>query len=640
MPKPFHAFCLAAPHSGGGKTTIALALMRAFRNRGLTVQGFKCGPDYIDPSFHRQATGRISPNLDTWMMGGDGVRATWSRHATEAAKADMAICEGVMGLFDSRRPGDMAGSTADCALALDLPVLLIVNARGMAGSIAPLVAGFRDFHPRIRIAGIIANKVGSPRHARMLADALEQDGLPPLLGALPHKSEWTMPERQLGLVPAEESECHDSWFDMMGQAAEEYIDLERVLELTRSKRPDTLALSPQDSPSFPSPRKRLGIARDEAFRFYYEDNLAFLEKQGWELVEFSPLRDSSLPENLNALYLGGGYPEVFARELGANATMKAAIRSFADSGKEIFAECGGYMYLGKNLITRDGAEHAMCGVINGTSRMGNSLRSLGYRETSFARNATPSFLPGSTLRGHEFHWSDMELHEPFAPLYSFIDRDGNTRHEGVCRGNIKAGYIHLYWAHIPEAATSSSRSQGCVLLLNGASSAGKTSLAHAFQQLSPCPVMVFSIDLFLPICGRGRQSVAATIDDTRLPLIEAFHAGIAASARAGAFVIVDHVIGEHADWFDDLKTRLGSLPLKTVKVLCRKEILASRESERKDRKPDLPHALRQEQTIHNGMCYDLEIDTSEDNPENCARDLLAQLAQNNFLTANTFQTQS
>lgn len=648
MPNSVHAFCLSAPHSGGGKTTVALALMRALRDRGLSVQGFKCGPDYVDPSFHRQASGRVSPNLDTWMMGHEGVHSVWNRHMTGA---DVGICEGVMGLFDSRCPGDMAGSTADCALTLDLPVFLIVQVKGMAGSLAPLVAGFRDFHPGLRIAGIIANGAGSSKHAQLLKSALAQEGLPPLVGALPLRKEWVMPERQLGLVPAEEFDHQESWFDMMGQAAEEWIDLDKILELSRKEKlipasADNRNLPPvHATPVSPGKKwgKRLGIARDEAFRFYYEDNLDFLKNNGWELVEFSPIRDTHLPKNLDALYLGGGYPEVFASELAKNTGMKEAIRNFADSGKDIFAECGGYMYLGKTLIAANGTEYPMCGVINGTSRMGAQLRSLGYREVNLEKTALPWFLPVSTLRGHEFHWSDMELHEAYPPLYSFTDRDGRQHRDGICQGNVKAGYIHLYWAHIPETTgnhnTVTPRYNGRVLLLNGASSTGKTSLAQALQRLMPCPVMIFSIDLFLPLCGSECQSVAGAVATTQLPLIEAFHAGITASARAGSLVIVDHVIGENAEWYRDLRTRLGSLPMKTVKVHCLKEILISREMSRQDRRPDLPHALRQEGTIHEDIPYDLEIDTSESSSAACAASLLEHLTQDRFFPPHTLLSQ-
>ena len=622
--RPFHAFCLAAPHSGGGKTTIALMLMRAFRNRGMRVQGFKCGPDYIDPSFHRQATGNPSFNLDTWMMGHEGVRAVWQKHA---AQADIAICEGVMGLFDSRQPGDMAGSTADCALALDIPVILVVPAKGMAGSIAPLVAGFRDFHPRVHIAGVIANGVGSIKHACLLAEALKLEGLPPLVGALTNQEQWKLPERQLGLVPAEEYDQLESWFDALdGEWNTKWFEFDTILELTRTNSPEQLAKGGATPPL--GSKGRIGIARDEAFCFYYDENLDHLTRQGWELVPFSPLNDTSLPDNLDMLYLGGGYPEIFAKELSSNGSMRESIRTFAATGKSIFAECGGYMYLGTTLITARGDAYPMCGLINGTCNMGTKLRSLGYREVELVPGSLP-WLPGATsLRGHEFHWSDMELHESYPPLYSYRDLRGNECRDGVVHNNICAGYIHLYWAHTPETTLPQSsvpRHAGRVLLLNGASSSGKTSLAHAFRQHCHFPVMIFSIDSFLPICGSAGQSVAEAVDDTRLPLIEAFHAGIAASARAGAFVVVDHVIGESAAWVRDLNMRLGSLPLQTIRVHCAQDMLVARENSRTDRQPDIPHALRQASTIHQCMDYKLDIDTTHQSADACALELLKAL---------------
>lgn len=624
IPSPFHAFCIAAPHSGGGKTTVALALMRAFRNRGKNVQGFKCGPDYIDPSFHHKATGRPSYNIDTWMMGRKGVQTAWNRHASQA---DIAICEGVMGLFDSRQPGDMRGSTADCALTLDLPVFLVVQVRGMAGSLAPLIAGFRDFHPHLRLAGVIANGAGSRNHARILAETLQQEGLPPLVGALPSNPEWSLPERQLGLVPAEESNRLESWFETMGQAAEEWLDLDQIMALSQSVRP---ALTLADIPAGIHPGKKIGIAKDAAFRFYYEENLDYLVQTGWELVEFSPLRDRTLPDGLEIIYLGGGYPEIFAEELSKNTAMRNSIRDFAASGKHIFAECGGYMYLGQSLVTEQGRKYPMCGVINGTCRMGRQLRSLGYREISLVPGTLPWMPETTALRGHEFHWSDMELHEAYPPLYSFRDRTGTICSAGISTQNVRAGYIHLYWAHLPEASErniSFPRYSGRVLLLNGASSSGKTSLAHAFRKYSPCPVMIFSIDRFLPICGPNSQSVTQTVNDTRQPLIEAFHAGITASAKAGAFVVVDHVIGEQEEWLHDLLARLGSLTLKTVKVHCDRTTLINRETNRTDRIPDISHALSQSETIHRCMDYDLEIETTLATPDTCASQLLGKLSQ-------------
>ncbi len=617
---PFHACCIAAPRSGEGKTTVTLALMRAFRNRGLFVQGFKCGPDYIDPSFHRQASGHESINLDTWMMGQQGVINTWRHYI---AQADMAVCEGVMGLFDSREPGNIEGSTADCAATLNIPVVLVVQTRGMAGSIAALVAGFRNFLPRLKLAGIIANGVGSARHVDILSQALEREGLPPLLGSLPFQNKQSLPERQLGLVPAEECQELEPWFEAMGQLAEDRFDLKRLFELSQCPRPTDS--SPSPTITLRPCLKRLGIARDKAFRFYYEENLRFLKAQGWELVPFSPLENSELPQNLDSLYIGGGYPEEFAPQLASNVSMRQSIFQFAQSGHMIYAECGGYMYLGKNLIVQD-KKFPMCGVINGTCTMGQKLRSLGYREVEWQPHRFPWRPDVQRLRGHEFHWSNMELHETLPPLYSYRDRQGNWHQEGIYSGNVMAGYIHLFWACLPESPDQlRSRYSGRVLLLNGASSSGKTSLAYALRNICPGPVMVFSIDHFLPLCGNISQSVSQAVDQTKLPLIETFHASVAEAARAGVFAIVDHVIGENPAWLIDLVSRLGSIPLKIVKVTCQQKLLLNRELSREDRPVNPEHALRQFQTIHNNMHYDCEVDTTYASPEQLATEILDTL---------------
>ena len=402
--RDFHAFCLAAPRSGEGKTAVAVALMRALARRGLAVQGCKCGPDYIDPTFHALATGRPACNLDTWMMGEAGVRAQW-RAAVRGA--DAAVCEGVMGLLDGRSPDDLSGSTLDCARVLHLPVLLVVSVRGMAASLTALVEGFRQQAARhgVRLAGVIANNAGSPRHADILRQALEKAGLPPLLGALPRHEACRIPERQLGLLPAAESHCDTAWTDRLAELAENHMDLDRLLALTRRPRPSEAPL-----PAPGQRHRRLAVARDEAFCFYYRANEDALRARGWELVPFSPLRDTALPPQTDALYLGGGYPEAFAARLSANTAMRTAIRDFAAAGGEIYAECGGYMYLCSGLEAAaeghglDGERRVwpMCGVLEATALMGRGLRSLGYRDVRFTGGA-PLGLPLETCRGHEFH---------------------------------------------------------------------------------------------------------------------------------------------------------------------------------------------------------------------------------------------
>ncbi len=479
----FYAFCIAAPRSGEGKSLISMGLMRAFRRRGLTVQAFKCGPDYIDPTFHKEATGRTACNIDTWMMGEAGVRSLWShsitaleqntqQHVQKGTQADMAICEGVMGLFDGREVGNLEGSTIHLAKTLHLPVILVFNARGMAASAAALVRGFlaEAQDHSVNIVGCIANNVGSARHVQILRKALEQAKLPPLLGALPRQEQWHLPERQLGLVPsqevatgevaageiatgentADEATSHEvagqeAWYDALAQALEEHCQLDTLAKLCKIARP----LVPTIAPALQgNSKKRLAIAKDKAFCFYYSENERALMALGYELVPFSPLAHAQLPPNIDALYLGGGYPEVFAKELSQNHSMRKSIYDFAQNKGEIYAECGGYMYLCKNLVEAEQGSAPrkswdMCGVLNATASMGKGIRSLGYRQATLLTDA-PFGLAQKTYRGHEFHWSDIEHHENYAPLYS-VEIQGKTHNVGAVHANVKASYIHLYW---------------------------------------------------------------------------------------------------------------------------------------------------------------------------------------------------
>lgn len=618
MNAPFHAFCIASTQSGGGKTTVSLALMAALSAQGFRVQAFKCGPDYIDPSFHRQATGRPSFNLDTWMMGKNGVRSQWARHAS---CADIAICEGVMGLFDARTPESLEGSTADCALTLGLPVLLVIPVRGMAGTIAAIVRGFSRHHPGLNIAGVIANGAGSAAHTDLLRRALAHHGMPPLVAAFPKNAEWTLPERQLGLVPAEEEARQQSWFRRLAAEAGKHVNWELLMNLAECPRPAPLTASVPSAPS----RGLLAVARDKAFCFYYEDNLERLRQTGWKITSFSPLEDSALPEGTRALYLGGGYPETFASRLEGNAAMRNAIRDFARNGGEIFAECGGYMYLCNELILPDGTSRNMCGVIDGTARMGEKLRSLGYREAVMETEA-PFGQRFTRIRGHEFHWSSIELNRSYAPLYTVTGKDGSLSREGVADGGVKAGYLHLYWgAEHREQQPEPLPRQGRVILLNGASSAGKSTLARTLHLLMKEDPMIFSMDDYLAMSRGRHENALDAVRETGLPFIESFHAAIAEAARKGALVIVDHVIGESRHWVQDLLNRLSGIPCALVKVDCRQNTLLERERNRTDRAPDPAHAERQHGSIHRHFPHDFSIDTSEATPRECAMELMSQL---------------
>lgn len=661
---PFCGFLLAAPKSGEGKTTVAVALMRALENRGLFVQPFKCGPDYIDPGFHAAAAGRPSCNLDTWMMGKKGVRKLWAAMCREA---DCGIAEGAMGLFDSIRPGDAAGSAADCAKALHLPVILVFNARGMAWSVAALVEGFqrRAEAMGLRLAGVIANNAGSIRHKEILAMAMEKEGLPPLLGALPRNREFALPERQLGLVPQGEACLSEEWLDALAQSAEDNIDIERILSLTQCLRPQAIPAPATERQIL----RRMGIAKDKAFCFYYRENEAVLRQKGWDLVPFSPLKDKALPEKIDAIYLGGGYPEVFAKELSENTAMRSAIRDFAQNNGEIYAECGGYMYLCSSLevpqTSLDGKPVCkawpMCDVISATARMGQRLRSLGYREASFL--ASPPFGLGiGVMRGHEFHWSDIELHNDYPPLYTASSASSPAKQCGVAFGNVRAGYVHLYFQSLADAdgnATDNSddtsadvpkhqdshanKTQSCngqVILLNGPSSAGKTTLGKALQkklhEKYGIHALLLSVDQLLMAANSTGSTVISCLAETGLPVIETFHATIEVAAKAGAMVIADHVLGENAVWINDLYSRLEGIKVLPVQVACDIEELARREYSRKDRQPDLPHALRQAENIHVHLPCEIVIDTTKAGPDDLADIVLDALSLPNIDIAKKF----
>lgn len=440
----FSAFLLGGVNSGSGKTTVSLALMRALKRRGLVVAPFKCGPDYIDPTFHRRASGRESVNLDCRMMGFDSVRRSF--HAA-ASCSQAAVVEGVMGLFDGVSADSLSGSSAEVAITLGIPVVLVVNVRGMAGSIAPLIAGFAGWRNDLRIIGVIADNAGGPNHVRLLADSLEKHSLPPLLGALPRNPEWTLPERHLGLVPELENGKYDAWFDKLADAAEEKINIDLLLECSKMERPCF-------SFRFPEKKKvRLAIARDPAFHFYYSDNLRMLEENGVELVEFSPLNDSVLPEQIQALYIGGGFPEQFAQRLMQNVSMRTAIKKYAERGGIVYAECGGYMYLMRSITDFDGRSFEMCGVIPSDAVMESKLKSIGYRTVRLKSDCIFG-KSGAILKGHEFHYSEAApTGEPLWDAFDSKDRIVSSG-GGYRNGNVCGSYVHIHWASAPQAVES------------------------------------------------------------------------------------------------------------------------------------------------------------------------------------------
>lgn len=428
-----NSLLIASTNSGGGKSTITLGLLRALYNRGKKVQPFKCGPDYIDPAFHTACVKRTSINLDTWMMNQSGVIDSYGRAVNDC---DIAVTEGVMGLFDSRTPGHIEGSSADIARLLKIPVILVIEAKGMAGTIAPIVAGFQSFHREVKICGVIANRVGSARHGEILAEALKAADLPPLLGAVPVIDELTLPERHLGLTPVSENPKSEEWFDLLAETMEEHCDIDRILECTHTVE---CAVAPI---SYPKPTKRIAVAHDEAFNFYYENNFHTLKKMGFQIVHFSPIHDNEIPADVDFVYLGGGFPESFARELGENSSMISSIQNYVNKGGKIFAECGGYVYLCTEILIDD-KNYSLCGVINGTAKMNSKRQALGYRT---ATALAPSLFGEChrEFRGHEFHYTSIELHEEYDPLFRCEDSRGKSWECGISFKGVTASYIHLY----------------------------------------------------------------------------------------------------------------------------------------------------------------------------------------------------
>jgi cobyrinic acid a,c-diamide synthase len=435
---------IGATGSGVGKTTVTVALMGALRARGLRVAAFKGGPDYLDPTYHARAIGGPSHNLDGWMMGREGVLATFERGA---ANADIAVIEGMMGLFDGATPTADEGSTAEIAKWLDAPVLVVCDASGIARTVSAIAAGFARFDPATRVAGLICNRVGSRGHLDLLRAAKPEA---PVLGGFPRNPELAFPERHLGLLSADRESIPDQKFEGWARAAEEWLDLDEIVSLAASAP----ALERHDNDKPRAPLKcRIGIAYDEAFHFYYEDNLRRLELLGAELVYFAPTRDEKLPD-VDGLYFGGGYPEVMARELSRNHSMLDAIREFARRGGPIYAECGGLMYLAEGIRTLDGVTHAMVRLVPGVALMCTRMQALGYVEVETRADSILG-AAGLKFRGHQFRYSTLELGADARAIdliYNVAPRRVAPFTEGYRAGNVLASYVHAHWASNPKAA--------------------------------------------------------------------------------------------------------------------------------------------------------------------------------------------
>jgi cobyrinic acid a,c-diamide synthase len=436
---------IAGTQSGVGKTTVTLGLLAALRRRGLVVQPFKVGPDFIDPGHHTRAAGRTCRNLDGWMLS---LKANTALFLRQAATADVAVVEGVMGLFDGYDGISEAGSTAQMAKWLGLPVLLVVDARAMARSAAALVYGFAKFDSELTMAGVVFNRIGSATHREYLQQAMASVKGVRCFGGLPRAQELAIPERHLGLTTTEDHPLDEAYFLHLADWLESHLDLNGLLENLPS-----LALPEEPSFKIQMPTVRLGVARDQAFCFYYPENLELLAAAGAELIYFSPLEDRELPPDLHGIYLGGGYPELYAKQLAANAGMRQALKECAAAGLPIYAECGGLMYTAKEIRDLEGRTHPMAGVFPFAVRMLPRLKALGYREVTLA--AAGLLGPaGTKARGHEFHYSEM-VEEPdgISRLYRLTPRKGGeTLAEGYSRSNVLASYVHLHFGSNPEVA--------------------------------------------------------------------------------------------------------------------------------------------------------------------------------------------
>ncbi len=432
---------IAAPGSGSGKTLLTCALLRLLGRRGIRAAAFKCGPDFIDPMFHKKVLGTSSRNLDLYLAGEDGVRRSFAAGCTGA---QIAVIEGVMGYFDGTGASGMEGSSYHLASVLQAPVLLAADVRGMSRSAAALIKGFADYGEQKMIRGAFLNRV-SPAMADRISGWLKSEAAIPVLGSFPLDETLCIESRHLGLVEPDEIPDLLQKIDHAADLLEQTLNLKLLLEIAGDAPVLRVEEMAREKSSTEVSPVTIAVAEDEAFSFYYEDNLELLEELGAEIVSFSPLHDTSLPE-ADGLLIGGGYPELRAQELAANTFMVSSIRRAAEQGMPILAECGGFQYLQEKLVDSEGIEHRMCGVLKGFSRMTKKLVRFGYVEVS---GEGGYFGSGQTIRGHEFHYSDSTNN---GSACRAVKPDGRSWDCMVVQGRITAGYPHLYYRSDPAFA--------------------------------------------------------------------------------------------------------------------------------------------------------------------------------------------
>jgi cobyrinic acid a,c-diamide synthase len=441
---------IAGTNSGVGKTTVTLGIMSSLVQKGINVQGFKAGPDYIDPSHHTFVTGNASRNLDTWVMGNDACCELFER---SAANADISVIEGVMGLYDGSIDSTGHGSSAHLAKILQTPVILVINAKGLAQSAGAIVMGFKEFDKDIKLSGVIVNNVASYSHYDCIKKSIEDNCSVAVLGYLKKDIEVNIPERHLGLIPSAEGRIKSSFYEKLGQIVLETIDTDRLLEIAGS------------APVFPDYNKSiftdrnsslnvtLAIAKDNAFCFYYQDDIDLFETMGAKIKYFSPLNDRYLPDDIDGIFMGGGFPELYADKLMKNESMRNSILEAHKQGIVIYGECGGMMYLLEKLIDCEGRSFKMSGILSGASRMENKRQGLGY-VIADAICDNVICKRGDTFRAHEFHWSKLQ-DVPDDTTFAYNARKSNGKKsgfDGICKHNVLASYTHVHFSSNPELA--------------------------------------------------------------------------------------------------------------------------------------------------------------------------------------------
>lgn len=431
---------IAGTQSGVGKTTLTLGILAALKKRKISVQPFKVGPDYIDTAYHSKLVGRTSRNLDSYLLDHDGVRELFTRQAQEV---DFSVIEGVMGLYDGAGIDGASGSTADVAAVIRSPVILVFNGEKIAHSAAAQILGYQKYSTKLMLAGCIANNVSSSRHYAVLKCAIEKRTAIPLLGYLPKDKQLHIPQRHLGLEAAQESNLR-SFTPKLVKLIEKYIDLDALIKIGNQAK-----VFPQFKRKiFPDSSNQkqlhLAVARDKCFHFYYQDNLDILKHYGIKLSYFSPLKDKALPGNSDGVYIGGGFPELFARQLSTNRSMLASILEKSKDSMPIYAECGGLMYLMKDIAQSNKLRYKMVGIFPATVHMAQKLQSFGYH-TINSLSETIISKKGDSLKGHMFHWSYLRaMPKSYAPVFS-LSRLKRKLNDGYLKNNTLVSYVHIHF---------------------------------------------------------------------------------------------------------------------------------------------------------------------------------------------------